>query len=327
MTRWSWLVAGGVCIAVVAAGVAWWLLQQRHIPQQFAKRLTVSGQTLTQVQFAPNGAGLVAGSAEGDVIAWESVDAAPQVLEPRSNQPLVQLAVSPDDVLVGTGLRGALRAWQLPAFTKTKMGSPELPVTSIVFRKSRELSVLLGLADGRIAQLSSGKVTLRASGHRGVKVLTMMPKSDVLVSTGTEGKVIWYDLKERKQVASRSEHRAEVSSAEWTADGTRLVTGDWNGQIRVWNPLQHEVVGRAEQPDAVVGLSCRGSKWITGSWDGRIRCWNSTASDPQLDHEINTGLAIHAMSVNADGTRAATVSGRNNVEIWNLSAGSQSRSE
>jgi len=140
----------------------------------------------------------------------------------------------------------------------------------------------------------------------------------VLITAGTEGKLIWYDLKTETQLASVTEHQTEVPNLAWSADAKQLASGDWNGQLRIWDPIKHEVVGRARQPDAVVGLAWRDQQLITGSWDGVIRIWYCDASTPQLARSIDTGLPIHGLAVSADGSQVATVSNRADVEIWNL---------
>lgn len=318
VTRWSWAVLGLAIVALISGSIAWWWATQRTLPTEFARRFAAPTQGLIEVRYVSNDRLLVAGSASGAVVTWDLATDRTQLLEPSSKQPIVALGVSPDDVLVGSGLNGELRAWQMPEFKSTPLHSPEMPVTAMVFRKKNDLSIMLGLADGRIATVAAKKLTLRKSGHRGVKAMTLMPESDVLITAGTEGKLIWYDLKTETQLASVTEHQTEVPNLAWSADAKQLASGDWNGQLRIWDPIKHEVVGRARQPDAVVGLAWRDQQLITGSWDGVIRIWYCDASTPQLARSIDTGLPIHGLAVSADGSQVATVSNRADVEIWNL---------
>ncbi len=319
MTRWSRIATGLVIVALIVGAAAWWWTTRRTLPPEFSRRLTVSVQRLTEIRYALDDRLLVLGSATGSVLSLDLASERLQVLEPSSRQPIVALSVSPDHALVASGLNGELRAWQMPDFKAMSLQSPEMPVTAMVFRKTNELSVLFGLADGRIATaLPRKKLTLRKSGHRGIKAMTLQPGSDVLVSAGTEGKLVWYDLKADSQLGSVTEHRTEVPCLAWSPDGKWLVSGDWNGQLRVWDPAKREVVARAEQPDAVVGLAWRDQRLITGSWDGRIRVWNCDGQKLQLDRTINTGLPIHALTVSVDGAQAATVSNSADVEFWNV---------
>lgn len=319
MTRWLWIATGLASVALIAGVAAWWWTTRRTLPPEFSRRLPVAVQNLTAVKYALDDRLLLLGSVTGSVRSLDLASERLQTLEPSSRQPIVALSVSPDGALVASGLNGELRAWQMPDFKAMPLQSPELPVTAMVFRKTNELSVLFGLADGRIATAApKKKLALRKSGHRGIKAMTLQPGSDVLITAGTEGKLVWYDLKAESQLGSVAEHRTEVPCLACSPDGKWLVSGDWNGQLRVWDPAKREVVARAEQPDAVVGLAWRDLRLITGSWDGRIRLWNCDGQKLQLDRTINTGLPIHALAVSVDGAQAATVANNADVEFWNL---------
>lgn len=319
MTRWLWIAAGLASVTLIAGVTVWWWTTRRTLPPEFSRRLPATVQHLTEVKYALDDRLLLLGSATGTVLSLDLASERLQTLEPSSRQPIVALSVSPDGALVASGLNGELRAWQMPDFKAMPLQSPEMPVTAMVFRKTNELSVLFGLADGRIATAApKKKLTLRKSGHRGIKAMTLQPGSGVLVTAGTEGKLVWYDLKADSQLGSAAEHRTEVPCLAWSPDGKWLVSGDWNGQLCVWDPAKREVVARAEQPDAVVGLAWRDQRLITGSWDGRIRLWNCDGQQLQLDRTINTGLSIHALTVSVDGAQAVTVSNTADVEFWNV---------
>src|SRR5262249_35151089 len=80
-----------------------------------------------------------------------------------------------------------------------------------------------------------------------------------------------------KPLTRSLEHQAEVVSAAFSPDGTRVVTASWDNTARVWDaatgkPLtrslehQAEVVSAAFSPD--------GTRVVTANWDNTARVWD-----------------------------------------------------
>ena len=81
----------------------------------------------------------------------------------------------------------------------------------------------------------------------------------------------------------------------------------------------------ASQPDAVSALAWTEDRIVTGSWDGRIRVWNVEANQIELAFTIDTGLPIHDLVVESSGETAFTVSGDGNVREWKLNEAQRSQ--
>jgi len=307
-----------VALLLLSGGV-WVLVSRRALPLEFVARLASPAPRLNSLRRTVDGRSLIAGSAEGTVVVWDWNTRRRRVLEPSSTQPIVALAEADDGLLIATGLQGQLRGWQLPEFESIKLKSPEVPVTAIAFRhRDKERTLLFGLADGRIATSLGGQLTLRRSGHRGIKGLLLNKEQDVLVSVGTEGKLIWFDLKSSMRLATTSAHRTEVSALLPSLDQARFVTADWNGRLCGWDAVQRTLAWEAQQSDAVSALDWLGDRLVSGSWDGRLRVWSLKSIPPEVEVTINTGRPILGLVVIPGDGLIATVSGSRDVEVWKV---------
>ena len=176
----------------------------------------------------------------------------------------------------------------------------------------------LGLADGRFVLKTRDEQLVRETDHRGVKCLLMTADGKTLISSGSEGLILWHDAESGTTLGELQEHRSEVAALVASPEFDRLASGDWNGELRVIDVETRKVVAKAQQPEAVSGLAWRGDLLITSSWDGYLRIWRINDTTLELSHEINTGRPIYDMNVNSDASLAATVCGDAAIEFWKL---------
>ena len=92
------------------------------------------------------------------------------------------------------------------------------------------------------------------------------------------------------------EHQAEVVSAAFSTDGTRVVTASWDKTARVWdaatgNPLTSAFEHRAAVVSAA--FSPDGTRVVTASWDNTAGVW---------DVRTDTGTLADWVSVAGHGT-------------------------
>ena len=102
----------------------------------------------------------------------------------------------------------------------------------------------------------------------------------------------------------------------WEPTGQRLITGDWNGRIHVWDVATRKSVAKLQQPDAVSGLVWFGSHLLSGSWSGELRVWN--LSSRAVLRTVATGGPIHDLALNAKTKQAASVGLGRTVWLWDF---------
>lgn len=305
------LVVAGVYVAATSAS--------RQLPPEFARSIETPTESLTLVRFGPEGKSLLAGGATGAVVAVTLDTDRVQTLAQANDDPLTCLVEFPDGLILAGAASGHLRAWTRPELKKTPASSPKLAVTCAAFgieQTGRRL--VLGLSDGRVVITTPEGEQILATRHRGVKSLLITPDGKTLISSGSEGLVLWLDADSGSLLGEFKGHRTEVSSLVLSPDATRIASGDWNGELRILDVKTRREMVTTQQPEAVSGLAWRGERLVSASWDGRIRVWNVAAKSLDLAFEIDTGRPIHGLSVSPDGTLAATVCGESTIELWQL---------
>lgn len=314
-----WLVVIGA-LALLGIGVAL-LVSRRPIADEFVESLPAPTGQLTKLVLSPDGRYAAAGSAQGQVVVTHLASQKVELIESGGVAPLTMLGFASDGLLMSGDRAGQLRAWQPPDFEAVKFGGAletTVTITCAAFgRKDASLQVMLGLADGRIVTLDETGTTARKSGHRGVKALTLSPETGALVSAGTEGRIVWHDLK-GERATERHEHQTEVPVLVWSPDGSRLASADWDGEIRIWDAARRKVQIELSQPDAVSGLAWVGDRIVTGSWDGRVRVWQVTDATAAAISEFDTGQPIHALIVEPSGQKILTVANGSAIDVWRL---------
>lgn len=320
MTRNRTLLISSGLVAVALAAV--FLLirpASRVLPPEFVRSIETSADSLSLVRFGLEGKSLVAGGATGAVIAVTLDPDRVLQLAPATDDPLTCLVESSDGLILAGAASGRLRAWTRPEWEKAPVTSPKLAVTSAAFGIERaERRIVLGLSDGRIVIASPDGEQIRETKHRGVKSLLVTSDGTTLISSGSEGLILWSDSETGSAIGEFKGHRTEVAALVLSPDATQVASGDWNGELRILDVKSRQEVARAQQPEAVCGLAWRGGQLISASWDGHLRVWNVGEKSLTLEREIDTGRPVHGLAVSPDGALAATVGGTSVVELWQI---------
>ena len=179
-----------------------------------------------------------------------------------------------------------------------------------------------------------------------MSMLSFHPEdSNVLVSGGYEGIWIW-DVAERRVVkkieaeTSRDAHTSDVLCCEWAYDGTSLLTGSKDSDVKVWDTtndykLLETIVGHKASVLSIV-YSPLSHKIATAGRDSTIKVWDGTTLVPAMraQRADDSGIKCGLLN-NLDGHRGDVVtllwdesgfvlySGArdNSVKVWDARAG------
>ncbi|MEI6429826.1 MAG: TIR domain-containing protein, partial [Pseudanabaena sp. ELA607] len=113
-------------------------------------------------------------------------------------------------------------------------------------------------------------------------------------------------------------HTGRVISANFSADGSKIVTASWDGTARVWDVkgnLIAELKGHTGRVYSA-NFSADGSKIVTASWDGTARVWDVKGN---LIAELkgHTGY-VDSANFSADGSKIVTASLDNTARVWDV---------
>jgi WD40 repeat protein/serine/threonine protein kinase len=118
-------------------------------------------------------------------------------------------------------------------------------------------------------------------------------------------------------------HSGPVASAQFSPDGSRILTASSDHTARVWNartgepltgPLQHGDVVRAAQ------FSPDGKLLVTGSTDATARVWDAQTGQP-LTGPLRHGAEVRYAEFSPDGKRIVTASTDHTARVWDAQSG------
>ena len=118
-------------------------------------------------------------------------------------------------------------------------------------------------------------------------------------------------------------HEYRVNSAQFSPDGTRIVTASSDYTARVWDaasgkpiggPLLHEDVVMSAQ------FSPEGTRIVTASDDQTARVWDA-ATGKSLGLPLRHESGVNSAQFSADGIRIVTASSDNTARVWDAASG------
>jgi WD40 repeat protein len=115
-------------------------------------------------------------------------------------------------------------------------------------------------------------------------------------------------------------HGGEVFSCTYTPDGKQVLSGGWDGHLRLWESATGaQLTGfkAADKPVSACAISPDNSRWLSGALDGMLANW-----DPTTQKRLSVFLAhtrpISAIVFDVDGQTLATSSWDRSVALWRM---------
>jgi WD40 repeat protein len=105
-------------------------------------------------------------------------------------------------------------------------------------------------------------------------------------------------------------HQGEVFCCAYTPDGTFVLSGGWDGYLRLWDATSGAAVSALQagaKPISACAVSPDGSSWLSGSMEGLFTAW-----DP-VSHQVRHSSVAHIRPISCicfspDGKQLATSS-------------------
>ncbi|MFC5666562.1 TIR domain-containing protein [Kitasatospora misakiensis] len=235
---------------------------------------------------------LATGSADGTVRLWDPVSGECRHRLDVHPGGVWPLSLARDGRLVATGdLNGVVTLWD------TATGEPRhrlpghaAPVYTAVFNPDGTLLVTGDQAGGgRLWSTTNGRRLAELPGHRGTLYRSAFSPDGTLVATadggpddGTGGTVRIWEVASRRLRHSMPGHAGRIYTLAFHPDGDLLASGDTEGQIRLWNPLDGTPAGRPEDSTGKiyqVTFDEAGTRFAASDSDGGVRVWRVGPAD------------------------------------------------
>lgn len=106
---------------------------------------------------------------------------------------------------------------------------------------------------------------------------------------------------QHKTLLIYKDHDAKVSAVAWSPDGTRIASGGFDGEIRVWN-LQGKTLAQYNHNAKVLSIAWDPTSTyiVSVSADGKVRFWNATTGQIHYEYPVDSFVTAAAWSTRKD---------------------------
>jgi WD40 repeat protein/tetratricopeptide (TPR) repeat protein len=186
--------------------------------------------------------------------------------------------------------------------------------------------------DGRIAATAAWDRTVRlwdtgSGAQRGdalrhkdwINGLVFSPDGQILLTVAYKTVGVWESTTGRR--LADLAHDAIVTSAAFTPDGRKILTGSTDGKLRQWRPSGEADGEPLAHPGWIeaIALSPNGRLWMTGGKEGQIIVWDARTRRPlgALQHPGG----VNTLAVSADGRLLLSGGEDRTARLWDLGTG------
>ena len=122
-------------------------------------------------------------------------------------------------------------------------------------------------------------------------------------------------------------HQGQVFSVALSPDGKRVVTGGWEGGVKIWDIATGKELITLPQPDGdaivCVAFSPDGRRIVSGDTSGEIKLWDA-GSGKEVVKLIGHNKWIFSVAFSSDGKHIVSVSDEpNGIKIWDAATGAE----
>ncbi len=167
----------------------------------------------------------------------------------------------------------------------------------------------------------------KSDAHKGpVWALALSPRGDYFATGGDDNRAVIWDMKTQKVVHEITSDRG-FRAVAFDAEGKRLLTGDRNGAVKVWdvqtgakNPL--ETAERHSGLAVAVAFAPDGKTMASAGSDKLIKIWDTERAGLKFTltgHESD----VYGIAFAPSGKYLVSGSWDRTVRLWDLASGSQ----
>jgi WD40 repeat protein len=276
------------------------------------------------IDWSDDGSLMVAGSAKGCVLIWETQTWA--VTDKITDIPgfVRSVDISPDGVTLATGNDVVgIELWDLRTGDQYSHDSLGAPLGYLAWKPDgKQLAFTEEDNNISIVDIDSFQtISLLGGKHTGL-VTGIVWSSDGLrlASSSADSTVVIWDVEAATPILQLSGYHGWVDDLDWSPDGKIIAAGDDDGSMILWDTRTGKIIKKLEEhylPVYSVAWSPDGKLLATGGLDDRIILWN-----PQTGENLNSYAAnsdgILSLAWSPDGSFLAAGTGHDSVLILDL---------
>ncbi|CDF40200.1 WD40-repeat containing protein [Chondrus crispus] len=156
---------------------------------------------------------------------------------------------------------------------------------------------------------------------------TLCERKENVVVGYEDGTLRLWSTSERKVLRIFRGHKSKVVCVAMSGDGRRVVSGSWDGSVRVWGVETGAQVGEALVGHTSwvvsVAMSGDGRRVVSGSWDKSVRVWDVETGAQVGEALVGHTETVRSVAMSGDGRRVVSGSYDKSVRVWDVETGAQ----
>ena len=278
------------------------------------QRLYAHRDTISNIEFSPDGAQLATASRDATVKIWD-IDKGVQITSYVGfGERVHDIEYSPDGDYLMIGLGNV----------PDRPDGSDNPADSSAYlwdlRNRTQAQVYSGHTNWTWATDISSDGTLLASGSGPLFSPASPDDLDATVR-------IW-DTETGQELMALHGHTNTVDAVRFLPGDAHLLSASWDGTVRRWDLSDGSEVQRYDVPDArvyMIDLLPNGTQFVSGSTDHIIRLWDIDSGEVLREYSGHTD-SVNGVHVSADGTRMVSAAGDwggddYTVRLWDVESG------
>jgi WD40 repeat protein len=280
---------------------------------------------VTSFSFSPDGNKVATGSLDRTVKLWDASTGKLLRTIRGHGDWVTAVHWSPDGrYLLSGDTDGLIKMWDLLAVEMPWSDEKPASVVATSFTPQNEL-LAIGLGVNRnlkVWNLSDGKVVTDLGSSETVDSAAFS-KDATLVAVAVAPEVRIYSLKTGTSISTLADRVKDVYSLQFSPDGTKLLSGNSEGNIIVSEVSTGQIVKRLNSGNNFYRavFSPDGQKIASADQDGKIRIWDvasGTIEKTLIGHEG----AVRFLCFSPNGQMLASA-GDNTVRLWDPTTGQE----
>lgn len=297
-------------------------------PMAGRTRIEVSGKTRTLIRFTRTGE-LIAGEYDGSVRLLSDPDGTPIATLGKAAKRIRSISLSPTaQIAAAASVDGLLMLFDIEKRTQIAQYAGYKMVTNdgVAFSPDGKRLVLSAADDTfKVLDVASGKVLVTIPSDRWEALAATYSPDGTLIATTTRGNAVRiYNAETGALVRACQPPDGCPWTVRFTSDGKRLVSGNWDRSIYIWDVATGKTERRLEgHRGLVTDLGFRpGEPDILASSgaDGKIMLWDISLPQtiPVLTLDGLDGWEVWIMDFDPAGHRLLGTNSPGTTVTWNL---------